>query len=127
MNTESSDGQPFFGRAGALAVSAVVTVIIGIVVVGAFNAPDKADGKSEARDKEQQIDIDELRREIIVIGDSIGTEAVELERIRGQIASLEAEYSERWDRAKSDIARIESRIERMEEVKAQSNRIYRTE
>ena len=72
MKTENSNGQPYLGKLGAALVTGAVTTAIGLLVLTIYNAPQRADEKSIARDAKQEREIERDRAEIKSIRGILG-------------------------------------------------------
>jgi len=120
MAEKKADGKPILGRLG---LSIVATVCGGVLLFGVssfLNAPQRvaaaANTNSLERHTVQQQQLDAVTRRISEIEGMVGTDAVEIERIKGRIAVIEAIEQDRNNARKSE--RLDDRyVELLEALK----------
>ena len=108
---------PTFGRAGALAGSALITVVVSGVGLAVLNAPQEAEqsatDKANVLHDQQQQQIDKLRSEIDELRKVIGIEGREVERLDGRINELSTRENERQQAYERSLDTLKHEIVRL--------------
>jgi len=131
----------FVSRRMAGAITTVAGGFLLVVMVAAYNYPEKADNKIEAHIAEVERELDEHRATYNEHRANAGADLKELrslveagtdDRYKGKDAKKdfdkrEAIDDEREQRTRSDISRLEKEIDRLKDERAQEKRIYRTQ